>query len=62
MKTPQKRTLTPVTDWKRFAWELYLKAYGRRCVVCSKYVDFDDADMYTLAGLNEVILKHETCK
>ena len=61
MKTPQKRTLIPVTDWKRFAWILYRKAHGRRCVECSNYVDFDDADMYTLEGLDEVILKHKAC-
>jgi hypothetical protein len=60
-KTPQKRTLTRVTSWKWLALYLYRKLYGRRCVSCSKPVGDDDADLYILDGLGEVILKHKEC-
>ncbi len=60
MTTP--RELLKVTDWKKFAWFLYLKLYGRRCVECSNYVDYADADIYTLEGLdNEIVLFHKAC-
>ena len=61
MTTP--RELLKVTDWKKFAWFLYLKLYGRRCVECSNYVDYADADIYTLEGLdNEIVLFHKACR
>jgi hypothetical protein len=61
-KTPQKRTLTRVTDWKKFAYDLYKGRYGRRCVECSNVVDEKDAALYTLDGLdNEIVLFHKGC-
>ena len=60
MTTP--RELLKVTDWKKLAWFLYLKSYGRRCVKCANYVDYADADIYTLDGLdNETALFHKAC-
>ena len=62
-KTPQKRTLTRVTDWKKFAYDLYKGMYGRRCVECSNVVDEKDAALYTLDGLdNEIVLFHKGCR
>jgi hypothetical protein len=57
----QKRDLRKVTRWKELALALYRKLYGRRCIVCSQYVDDEDAAMYTMEGLDEVILVHRDC-
>ena len=57
-----KRKITPVTNWRWLAWYLYRKAYGQRCVSCSKPVAEEDADMYTMEGIDEVILKHKECQ
>lgn len=43
------------------ALALYRKLYGRRCLVCSQYVDDKDAVMYTADGIDEVILAHRGC-
>ena len=59
--TLQKRTLTRVTDYKWLAWYLYRKLYGNRCVSCSKPVDAESADIYTMEDLDEAILKHKKC-
>jgi hypothetical protein len=60
-KMPQKRTLTRVTSWKWLALYLYRKAHGRRCVSCSKPVDNEDAALYTMEGLDDLILVHKNC-
>ena len=60
--TPQKRTLTRVTDYKWLAWYQYRKLYGNRCASCSKLVEAGDSDLYWMEGLDEVILKHRECK
>ena len=57
----KKRGLTQITNWKLAAWTLYRKHHGLRCLVCSKLVDFEDADMYTMEGIDEVIIKHLGC-
>jgi|FreactTroBogLake_1042271.scaffolds.fasta_scaffold119478_2 hypothetical protein len=59
---PAARELTPITDWKNLAFTMYRKAYGRRCVACSKPVEPEEAKMYTMEGLDEVILVHEGCE
>ena len=56
-----KRDLRRVTDWKYLAWQLYRKQYGNRCVNCSKPVDVEDAALFQMEGLDEVILVHEKC-
>jgi hypothetical protein len=60
MITPPK--LLEITDWKQLALDLYRKAHGRRCVSCGAYVDPSDAAMFTVDGIDEVILVHEGCK
>jgi hypothetical protein len=43
------------------ALALYRKLYGRRCILCRQYVDDQDATMYTMEGLDEVVLMHRDC-
>jgi hypothetical protein len=50
-----------ITDWRNLAWMLYRKMYGRRCVECSKPVEPEEAAMFTMEGLDEIILIHERC-
>jgi len=58
----QPRILHEITDWKHLAFTLYRKAHGRRCVECSKIVEPEDAAMFQMEGLDEVILIHKDCR
>jgi len=53
--------LYPITDWRTVAWTLYRKMYGRRCVACSKPVELEEAALFMMEGLDEIILTHEVC-
>jgi len=57
----RKRDLRKVTRWREVALALYRKCFGRRCIVCSQYVDDKDAAMYMMEGIDEVLLVHKKC-
>lgn len=57
--------------WKKLALTLYMRMYGRRCVICSKIVEEKDAhiealkcrSMYQISGKDvDYCLMHEACR
>ena len=49
-------------SFRGVALSLYFKAYGRRCVSCSKIVDPTEAKLEMPEGMDEVVLLHRGCK
>lgn len=47
-------------NWKELAIQLYMRLYGKRCVLCSKPVEVKDAHIEIRD--NEQYLMHEACK
>ena len=47
-------------EWKGIALRMYFKLYGRRCVICSKPVNPEDAHLELRD--TELHLMHEQCK
>lgn len=56
------RKVRRVRAWKVVAWRMYKKFYGTRCAKCSQPVKPEDAAVYTMDGLDELILTHRKCE
>lgn len=46
--------------WKKMALTLYFRLYGRRCALCPKLVEVEDAHIEIRD--KEYYLMHKTCK
>lgn len=49
-------------NWRETAVEMYVRAYGNRCVKCSDPVKPKDAVLWSMEGLFDLILTHEKCE
>ena len=48
-----------IHNWKQFALQLYVRLYGRRCVICSKSVYVKEAHLEVRD--KEYYLMHKQC-
>ena len=61
LRTAANARVHRVTDWFGLAMRLYRKMYGRRCAECSQIVEETEAALFTMEGIDEIILVHERC-
>jgi hypothetical protein len=56
------RKVRRLTNWRETAVEMYVRFYGNRCVKCSRPVKVEDAALWSMDGLYDLILTHRKCQ